>query len=306
MKVLFFTGKGGVGKSTLSSAAAWQLMEKGNKVLAVSFDPAHNLGDIFHLKLKHRKKRFKRTSLYLQETDMEKAAAEYINANMSVLKEVYSYLTTVNFDSYFDILKFSPGVEEYAALTSLERLIQEERNNFDYLVIDTPPTGLTLRILALPRITIAWLDRLIKIRKQILKKRYTIHNLSGEYDQKGTKLPYSEKDDKVIQKLFQMRAKYAALQAFLQGDRSKITVVFNPDYLSLKESLRLLEGIHELSLPISTIFNNKVSDKNREIAEGVEKDILKTYPALQVERVGLIDHVEPTCYIIEADITASL
>lgn len=306
MKVLFFTGKGGVGKSTLSSAAAWQLMEKGNRVLAVSFDPAHNLGDIFHLKLNHRKKRFKRTSLYLQETDMEKAAAEYINANMSVLKEVYSYLTTLNFDAYFDILKFSPGVEEYAALTSLERIIREEQHEFDYLVVDTPPTGLTLRILALPRITIAWLDRLIKIRRHILEKRYTIHNLSGQFNEEGTKLPYTEKDDKVIQKLYQMRSTYAVLEAFLQGDNSTVTVVFNPDYLSLKESHRLLAGIHELSLPISTIFNNKVCDKNRRVAEDVEKDLLKTYPALRVERVELIDHIEPTCYIMDTDITASL
>jgi len=305
MKTIFFTGKGGVGKSTLASAAAWQLMEKGNRVLAVSFDPAHNLGDIFHLKLGHRKKRFKDTNLFLQETNLEKSAAEYIKANMSILQEVYSYLTTINFDSYFEILKYSPGVEEYAALTSMEKILENEQENFDYIVFDTPPTGLTLRILALPRLTISWIDRLIKIRKDILEKRYTIHKLKGNYDEKGTRLAYTEDEDMVIQKLYAMKAKYCAVQDLIRGPDNQVVVVFNPDYLSLRESQRLLEGITELELPIDTIFHNKVDDEKSEIVEGVEKELLKGYPRIRVERVPLINHTEPTCYIMDTDITAS-
>jgi len=305
MKTIFFTGKGGVGKSTLSSAAAWQLMEKGNRVLAVSFDPAHNLGDIYHLKLGHRKKRFKDTKLYLQETDLEKSAAEYIKANMSILQEVYTYLTTINFESYFDVLKYSPGVEEYAALTSLEKILKTEKDNFDYIVFDTPPTGLTLRILALPRLTIAWIDRLIKIRKEILEKRYTIHKLSGIYNEKGTKLAYTEDDDTVIQKLYEMKARYKAVLEFIQGPDSKVTMVFNPDYLSLRESQRLLEGIRDLKLPITTVFHNKVGDGESEIVRGVEKELLKEYPHLHIERVPFNGNTEPTCYIMDNDITST-
>ncbi|MDZ7792254.1 MAG: ArsA family ATPase [Spirochaetia bacterium] len=145
MKTIFFSGKGGVGKSTLASAVAWQLMEAGNRVLAVSFDPAHNLGDIFHIKLSHRKKRFKKTNLFLQETDLEQSANEYIEANMSLLNEVYSYMQPFNMDSYFNVLKYSPGVEEYAAITAMEKLFREEQENYDYIIIDTPPTGLTLK-----------------------------------------------------------------------------------------------------------------------------------------------------------------
>jgi arsenite-transporting ATPase len=305
MKTIFFTGKGGVGKSTLASAAAWQLMEKGNRVLAVSFDPAHNLGDIYHMKLGHRKKRFKNTGLYLQETDLEKAAGEYIKANMSILQEVYSYLSTINFDSYFEILKYSPGVEEYAALTSMEKILQSEKDNFDYIVFDTPPTGLTLRILALPRLTVSWINRLIKIRKDILEKRYTIHKLNGKYNEKGTKLAYTEDEDTVIQKLYAMRDRYKTVQEIIQGPDNRVVVVFNPDYLSLRESERLLEGIHDLNLPIETIFHNKVADASNEVVQGVEKELLKGYPGLKIERVPLIDHTEPTCYIMDTDITES-
>ena len=306
MKTIFFTGKGGVGKSTLASAAAWQLMEKGNRVLAVSFDPAHNLGDIYHLKLGHRKKRFKKTSLYLQETDLDKSASEYIQANISILQEVYSYLTTINFDNYFEILRYSPGVEEYAALTSMEKILKEEKDNFDYIVFDTPPTGLTLRIMALPRLTISWIDRLIKIRQQILEKRYTIHKLSGPYDPKGTRLAYTEDEDMVIQKLYNMKSRYSAVRDFIQSEDNKIVTVVNPDYLSLRESERLLEGIHELGLPVGTVFHNKITEWNSKIGDGVEKEILKKYPQLRIERIGFIEHTEPTCYIMDRDLTGSL
>jgi arsenite-transporting ATPase len=166
MKILFFTGKGGVGKSTLSAATAWQLSQMGYRVLAVSFDPAHNLGDIFGVKLTHKKKKFTK-NLYLQEIDLDTAASEYVKTNVSLLTEVYGYLQSFNMDKYFKVLRFSPGIEEYAALTALEKILRNEVSKYDYLVIDTPPTGLTLRMLALPRITLTWVDQLIRLRKEI-------------------------------------------------------------------------------------------------------------------------------------------
>ncbi len=306
MKTLFFTGKGGVGKSTLSAAAAWQLAEKGNRVLAVSFDPAHNLGDIFHEELSHRKKRFKQTNLYLQETDLDVSAQEYLKANMGLMEEIYSYTRPFNMDRYFKVLKYSPGVEEYAALTSLEAIITRERDNFDYIVFDTPPTGLTLRILALPHITVSWIDRLIKIRSEILEKRHTVHNISGTYDEKGFKVAYTEDEDKVMQKLRQMHRRYVRVREVLQSGDSSIAVVFNPDLLSLRESQRLFKGLIELMLPLRVVFNNKVTEANEETAEKVEAELLKDRKDIQLQRVGLIDQNEPACYIMDTDITTYL
>ena len=106
MKTIFFTGKGGVGKSTLSAAAAWQLAESGKRVLAISFDPAHNLGDIFGRTLGHKVTRFS-ANLDLRETDLDEAAAEYIRRNTSILTEVYSYTKAFNLDRYFKVLRHS-------------------------------------------------------------------------------------------------------------------------------------------------------------------------------------------------------
>ena len=306
MKTLFFTGKGGVGKSTLSAAAAWQLAEKGNRVLNVSFDPAHNLGDIFHAKLGHRKKRFNKTSLYLQETDLEKSAQEYLDHSMDLMQEVYSYTKAFNMDRYFKVLKYSPGVEEYAALTSMETILRKEKDNFDYIVFDTPPTGLTLRILALPAITVSWIDRLANIRREILNKRHTVHNITGKFDEEQFKVPYKEEDDPVMKKLMEMRERYQHVQDLLQSDENSITVVFNPDRLSLRESQRIFEGILDLKLPLRVVFNNKVNESNKQLADKVEKELLDGHKGIALQRVPVIDHEEPTCYIMDADITQNL
>ncbi len=306
MKTLFFTGKGGVGKSTLASAAAWQLAEKGNRVLAVSFDPAHNLGDIFHEELSHKKKRFKKTSLYLQETDLDSAAQEYLSQNMGLMEEVYNYTKATNLDRYFKVLKYSPGVEEYAALTSLETILSTEEENFDYIVFDTPPTGLTLRILALPQISVSWIDRLIGIRREILEKRYTVQNITGKYGEKPFKVPYTEEEDQVMKKLLQMRERYERVREVLQGADAAVAVVFNPDFLSLRESQRLFDGLLELKLPLRVVFNNKITDKNQGVAEEVEKELLSGRKDINIERVRLIDQTEPTCYIMDQDLTTYL
>ncbi len=139
MKILFFTGKGGVGKSTLAAAAAWQLSRK-HRVLIVSLDPAHNLGDIFGVEIRHEM-RFTDT-LYLKEIDLKELSKAYLEQGINVLSDTYKYLQVLNLDSYFSVLKYSPGIEEYALLTSIKETIRSQ-SGFQYIVFDTPPTGLT-------------------------------------------------------------------------------------------------------------------------------------------------------------------
>ncbi len=272
MKTIFFTGKGGVGKSTMSAAAAWQLSEAGKRVLAISFDPAHNLGDIFGKTLSHKPTRFS-NNLTLRETNLDQAAQEYMKRNTDILTEVYSYTRAFNLDRYFKVLRHSPGVEEYAALTALEDLLRTS-GDYDVVVIDTPPTGLTLRILALPRISITWVDRLRRIRRDILDKRHTVHTITGKYNEEGDKLVYEEKDDRVMQKLNELFQRYLTVAQHLEGPDNRIGVVFNPDYLSLRESQRIFEGLADLNLSVDVAFTNKYLPGLKEIADQMEGELL--------------------------------
>jgi len=304
MKTIFFTGKGGVGKSTLSATCAWQLSEHGYMTLLVSLDPAHNVADIFDAQVGHKKSKFS-TNLFLQEANLDKAASAYIEQNIDILTEVYSYTKAFNFDTYFKVLRYSPGVEEYASLTILEEIYRKE-TDFDYIVFDTPPTGLTLRILALPNISITWVDRLRRIRKQILEKRHTIHNITGKYKEEGFILAYSEKDDSVMQKLNEIWQRYVNLYKLLKSENNSIAVVFNPDYLSLRESQRILEGLKDLNLPLRAAFNNKYEERLKESAEEVERELFGANAnGVHIARVPLSQTTRRDTYKNDFDVTAA-
>jgi arsenite-transporting ATPase len=303
MKILFFTGKGGVGKSTISAASAWQL-SRTHRVLVVSLDPAHNLGDVFGVVLKHKKQRFT-DSLYLKEVNMQKLCREYLQRETSVLTDTYRYLQTINLDTYFSVLKYSPGIEEYALLTSIEETVRFEKD-FDYVVFDTPPTGLTLRFLALPWITVTWIDRLIQIRREILKKRHTIYRIRGLLDDKETILSYDEDEDDIMKRLRTLRGNYQTLSSILQGRDCGIVLVYNPDTLSLKESKRLIDGLGELKLPLRLLINNKVRERYGAMADHVDSVMQSLAPAVPIQRVAfserLLDGQNSTLYNIEETI----
>jgi len=302
MKILFFTGKGGVGKSTLAAAYAWQLSQK-YRVLIVSLDPAHNLGDIFGVEVRGER-RFSQT-LLLKEVDLKKLSKAYLKREIRVLSDTYKYLQILNLDTYFTVLKYSPGIEEYAMLTSIEESIKTE-NSFDYIVFDTPPTGLTLRFLALPQITVTWLDRLTQIRKKIIEKCYTIQNIKGPQSAGETILSYDEKDDGILQKLYSLKSNYQSLNRILQGNDCSIVLVFNPDLLSLKESLRLIKGLKELKLPLRLLLHNKISPESGETMARVEKEI-SNVTSVPLERVSFLSdfqtNKDSVLYHIKEDLT---
>lgn len=291
MRILFYTGKGGVGKSTMAAAAAWQLSQR-HRVLVVSLDPAHNLGDVFGVTLRGRRKRFTE-NLHIEEVDLKKLTRAYLKREVTVLSETYNYLQVLNLDSYFSVLQYSPGIEEYALLTSIEKTIRED-TRFDYILFDTPPTGLTLRFLALPQITITWIERLAAIRRQILKKRHTIQKIRGSAesgtDSREIVLNYREEDDDILKRLKALHANYIALNRVLQGRECGVVLVFNPDLLSLRESERLLDGLKELKLPLRLLIQNKVTDENHPTADRTARILREKAPSgVPLQRVEMRD-----------------
>ena len=312
MRIFFYAGKGGVGKSTMAAAAAWQL-SKQYRVLIVSLDPAHNLGDLFGVSLKNRRKRLS-DALTLEEVDLKRLARAYLERETSVLSETYPYLSAMNLDRYFSVLKYSPGIEEYALLTSIEKTIREDRG-FDYIIFDTPPTGLTLRFLALPQVTVTWIERLTAIRRQILEKRYTIQKIRGtagnDRAETGIRLNYDEDDDDMLRRLKMLHENYRRLNVTLQGKDCGIVLVFNPDFLSLRESERLIEGLKELGLPLRLLIQNKVSAEDAgtaaRTAQHLRAKVAKDIPFQQVGlQSALADDRGGDLFTLQEDLTQYL
>ena len=109
-KYIFFLGKGGVGKSTLSTAMAKEL-SGSKKVLHVSLDPAHNLGDIYGTTLTDKETEIS-PGLYALEVSLARWIERYLKWSRDEISSQYRYNLTLNLDSFFDILKYSLGTEE--------------------------------------------------------------------------------------------------------------------------------------------------------------------------------------------------
>nr|WP_206203515.1 ArsA family ATPase [Thermococcus sp. M36] len=269
-RTVFVIGKGGVGKTTTSAAIAVALARRGYRTLIVSLDPAHNLGDVFMVKLKDRPKKLTE-NLYASELDMEKLIKSYLKHLEKNLKHMYRYLTVINLEKYFEVLSFSPGIEEYATLEAVREILAGG-DEWDVIVFDTPPTGLTLRVLALPRISLLWADKLIEIRRKILERRRAIARIQGEQkfvvDGEEFTLPKEEEEDAVMKELRAYRSEVEFVESVITDPRkTSVVAVMNPEMLPLYETERAYESLKKFRVPFNLIVVNKVITLDREIPE---------------------------------------
>ncbi|HAP54607.1 MAG TPA: arsenic-transporting ATPase [Spirochaetaceae bacterium] len=249
----FFLGKGGVGKTTLSSAFALSLAKRGDKVLIASLDPAHNLGDILGTRLSGEPTAIE-TGLDALEVDLAYWVNKYLDESRAQMKANYSYNTTFNLDSFFNIIKYSPGTEEYAVLWAIEDIHCRLGPLYDAVVFDTPPTALSLRFLSLPMISGLWVKELRQLREKILSKRQTVARINPESPIAASCIDKDE--DKVYGQLKNIGLRLRGLEQ-LFAKESFISVIVNPDQLSVDEALRIQEELSKLGIPLSAICVNK-------------------------------------------------
>lgn len=148
-KYLFFTGKGGVGKTSVACATAVSLADEGEKIMLISTDPASNLQDVFDTELNNKGVEIKDVpNLVVANFDPESAAAEY---KESVIAPYRGKLPEAVLNNMEEQLSGSCTVE-IAAFNEFSSFITDEKasNEFDHIIFDTAPTGHTLRMLQLP------------------------------------------------------------------------------------------------------------------------------------------------------------
>ncbi len=248
-QLLFFIGKGGVGKSTVSALTSVYLSSKPHKTLLVSMDPAHNQRDIFEQNFSEKPKSVSEM-LWVKEVDTDFWIEKYLKETPKQIKDTYKYESAFNLQNYFNVLQFSPGLEEYALLLAFGDTLHKYGDQ-DFIVFDMAPTALTLRFFSLPFITEIWLGELLKLRSQIYKKKEIISKI---------KIAGKEiEQDRVKAKLKSMIGEYENLRREFLSDTTRINLVMNNDKLSFSEAYRIRQKLSDISIGIDRVVINKLN-----------------------------------------------
>jgi len=250
-ELLFFIGKGGVGKSTTSAITSVHLSRNSHDILLVSMDPAHNQRDIFQQDFGEKPQRVA-NHLLVKEVDVDYWIEKYLKETEKTIKQTYSYESAFNLQNYFNVLQFSPGLEEYALLLAFENIIHTFKDK-NIIIFDMAPTALTLRFFSLPFITLIWLEELLKLRDHIFSKKEIISKIKIGRRQ--------IEQDKVKAKLELLINNYDHLRDHFLSDETKIILVMNNDKLSFSEAFRIKKKLIDIGIHIESVLVNKSNSK---------------------------------------------
>lgn len=252
MKILFLLGKGGVGKSTLSSLIALHFTGKGKKVTLASLDPAHNLGDIFGKKLSDSETEIVK-GLKVVEVDQEKWIMKYLKHAENQITKAYSYLTTFSLEKNFSVMQHAPALEEYAMHMAFSNILSKFKSD-DFLIFDMPPTALALKFFALPQISLIWLKSLSGLRDEIFEKQKIISKLKLGEQQIET--------DRVKQNIAEQANSWNYIDSILKDEKNTFPVIVeNPDEISQAEARHLKDKLRSMSVVKTYTVLNKTDRK---------------------------------------------
>ena len=272
MRIILFTGKGGVGKTTVAAATGLKIAESGKECLVISTDPAHSLSDSFDVEIGPEPREII-PNLFAQEIDVQFELKRYWG-------EVRDYLVTLFRtqgldDVIAEELAILPGFDELASLLYLLKYYEE--GNYDAVILDCAPTGETLRLLSFPEMARWYMERFFGIEKKILK-------IVRPVAESIAKIPMPSED--VMNSIEDLYKKLAVIKTILERDETSIRLVCLPEKMVFKETQRAYTYLNLFGYNIDLMIINKVIPevKNgflrewREIQEKYLKMIEDTFP----------------------------
>ena len=244
MRVLLFTGKGGVGKTTASAATAAAAAVRGSKVLVLSTDPAHSLADALGVPLTGEPTEVD-TGLYAMQVDVQAAFER-------TWRDVQGYLLGLLERAGVDALQAEeltvlPGAEEVLALLEVTR--QVTTGPWDLVVVDCAPTGETLRLLALPEALSWYVERVFPAQRRALKAvRPLLSRVSGP----------AVPTEGVFDAALRLHRELLGVRAVLTDPQTSVRLVLTPEQVVVAEARRTLTSLALYGYRVDALVANRV------------------------------------------------
>jgi arsenite-transporting ATPase len=245
MRIILYSGKGGVGKTSLSAATAVRSATLGHRTLVVSTDAAHSLADALDVPVKGTPTRIA-PRLDALEIDVN----EELASHWGVIQEwLTRFMTFQGVDeAVAEEMAILPGMEELFSLLRVKRL--SEAKAYDVLIIDCAPTGETVRMLGVPEILNFYFKRIFPIQKTVLRSVRPVAS-------RVTSMPLPSDD--VLSAVKRVYDELEGVSPLLQDPRtSSIRIVLNPERMVINESQRLYTYLNLFGFPVDAVVANRV------------------------------------------------
>jgi arsenite-transporting ATPase len=245
MRIILYSGKGGVGKTSLSAATAVRAAQLGHRTLVVSTDSAHSLADALDRKVGGTPAAIA-PGLDALEVDVN----EELTSHWGVIHEWLTRFMTFKGveETVAEEMAILPGMDELFSLMKVKGFA--DAGTYDLIVIDSAPTGETIRMLAVPEILSFYFSRIFPIQRTVLKAARPVA-------QRMTDMPIPSDD--VFGAMKSLYAQMEGMGPLLQDPkRSSIRIVLNPERMVINESQRLYTYLNLFGFPVDCVIANRV------------------------------------------------
>jgi arsenite/tail-anchored protein-transporting ATPase len=245
MRIVLFTGKGGVGKTTIASATALRIAARGRKTLIMSTDPAHSLADAFDADLSDEPREIVR-NLWAEQLDAQQRLEENWREIRDHAVRVLDWAGLGAVEA--EELSVIPGLDELFSLADVKR--HHDEDPYDVLVVDCAPTGETLRLLSLPDIIQWYMERIFPIERRVMgalrpvARRMTDLPLPGDDVYAAVRRFYDKLD--------------GVRRVLSDGATTSVRLVVNPERMVIAEAKRTFTYLNLFGYRVDAVVANRL------------------------------------------------
>jgi arsenite-transporting ATPase len=244
VRILLFTGKGGVGKSTVAAATAALAADSGRRTLVLSTDPAHSLADAYAVPVGSEPEQVA-SGLFVHQVDAQRRFEE---SWADIQRYLLSVLQAAGVDPVAaEELTVIPGAEEVLAL--LELRLHALSGDWDAVVVDCAPTAETLRLLALPEALGWYMSRVLPVERRVVRALRPVLSMAA-----GVPMP----QDDVFSAVERLHAELDEVRGLLTGPEAGVRLVLTPEQVVLAEARRSFTTLSLFGYRVDGVVANRV------------------------------------------------